>query len=200
MNDLIVLVALLPGPAHGYAIKKSWDLALEQDGLHNNVVYPLLRKFMKKRWVTQTTAAGARGGLKKLYRLTPAGRAELSRRIEEFDDKTAGREDAFLLRVALFPFLSRGACERILDLRGAFVASRITRLRMLERERVREGFAAETLHYVLQQHEAERRWIKKIRQGHERLLRGARKNAGRGKQSASPSPGGISVDRKKEQK
>ena len=58
MNDLLMLAALLGGPKHGYALKKQAGLMTGQANLHNNLVYPLLRRFVARGWVTRKKVAG----------------------------------------------------------------------------------------------------------------------------------------------
>jgi hypothetical protein len=53
MNDLLLLAMLLGGPQHGYALKKAAGLITGQTDMHNNLVYPLLRRFVREGWVTQ---------------------------------------------------------------------------------------------------------------------------------------------------
>ena len=45
MIDLIILASLLDGPKHGYALKKQAGMIFNHSQLHNNLVYPLLRRF-----------------------------------------------------------------------------------------------------------------------------------------------------------
>jgi hypothetical protein len=61
MTDLVLLSALLGGPAYGYALKRTAGLIFGNGVLHNNVVYPLLKKFVASGWVEQTTVPGDRG-------------------------------------------------------------------------------------------------------------------------------------------
>ena len=61
MNDLLLLSLLLAGPQHGYALKKRAGLISGQPAMHNNLVYPLLRRFVENKWVKQKVAAGERG-------------------------------------------------------------------------------------------------------------------------------------------
>jgi DNA-binding PadR family transcriptional regulator len=61
MTDLILLALLLARPKHGYQLKREAGLLLGQEMLHNNLVYPLLRRFMKHRWVSRKTGPGQRG-------------------------------------------------------------------------------------------------------------------------------------------
>ena len=48
MNDILILASLLPGPKHGYLIKKEAGLILRGSELHNNLVYPLLHRFERE--------------------------------------------------------------------------------------------------------------------------------------------------------
>lgn len=61
MTDIIVLATLLGGPKHGYQLKHEAGLILGQTNLHNNLVYPLLRRFTEEGWVTSKTVPGERG-------------------------------------------------------------------------------------------------------------------------------------------
>jgi DNA-binding PadR family transcriptional regulator len=59
MNDLVLLAALLRQPAYGYALKKIAGLIFGNGAMHNNVVYPLLKKFTQNGWVEQTRSLTA---------------------------------------------------------------------------------------------------------------------------------------------
>ena len=58
MTDLMLMATLLGGPTHGYALKKTAGLILGQADIHNNVVYPLLRRFVENGWASKRSAAG----------------------------------------------------------------------------------------------------------------------------------------------
>src|SRR5580704_16248511 len=105
MNDLILLAALLKGPQHGYALKKLAGLLFGQDEMHNNLVYPLLRRFMENSWVVKRTTDGQRGQKRDLYALTFKGKLELLRRLSRFTEKEASSDNEFRLRVGLFSLL-----------------------------------------------------------------------------------------------
>src|SRR5580704_6105500 len=103
MNDLIVLAILAEGSQHGYALKKQAGLALGQPDMHNNLVYPLLRRFVAQKWVTQRKTPGERGQTRQVYSLTPLGRNALVDRLRRFD--RASSAEAFRLRIGLFELL-----------------------------------------------------------------------------------------------
>src|SRR5580693_5706533 len=102
MTDLVLLTALLSGPAYGYALKRTAGLIFGSGVLHNNVVYPLLKKFVESGWVEQSSVPGDRGQQRKQYRITAAGRKYLLERIANFGEREACDDGAFLFRVALF--------------------------------------------------------------------------------------------------
>src|SRR5436190_1494116 len=60
MNDLILLAALMEGPQHGYALKKLAGFMAGHEDMHNNLVYPLLRRFVENSWVTKRTTGHER--------------------------------------------------------------------------------------------------------------------------------------------
>src|ERR1700740_469510 len=108
MNDLLLLANLLGGPLHGYALKKQVALISGTPDMHNNLVYPLLRRFVGKGWVRQKRTPGERGQTRLVYSLTSAGRAELLRRLSDFEEGEAHSPEAFQVRVGLFGFLDPG--------------------------------------------------------------------------------------------
>ena len=53
MTDLILLATLFGGPRHGYALKKQAGMLFTDNPVHNNLVYPLLRRFVDNGWVAR---------------------------------------------------------------------------------------------------------------------------------------------------
>jgi DNA-binding PadR family transcriptional regulator len=168
MSDLILLAALLEGPQHGYALKKLAGLLFGQEDMHNNLVYPLLRRFVENSWVVKRTTEGQRGQKRDLYALTSKGKLELLRRLSRFTLKEAPSENEFRVRVGLFSMLDRNVRERILAERDRFLAQRQGRLESIE-----TGMAAmnaddwgySVLHFYLSQVRAERKWIGSLKRG-----------------------------------
>ena len=87
--------------------------------MHNNLVYPLLRRFIAHKWVTQRKTAGQRGQTRQVYSLTPLGRAALVARIRQFEDASSAQ--GFRLRVGLFDLLDSAAREQILAAREKYL-------------------------------------------------------------------------------
>jgi len=162
MNDLILLAALMGGPQHGYALKKLAGLLLGHDDMHNNLVYPLLRRFVENSWVVKRTTDGQRGQKRDLYALTAKGKLELVQRLSRFAEKEASSEDQFRVRVGLFSVLDRDARERILDQRDRFLAWRQARLETIHSDMAvmnADAWGYSVLRFYLSQVRAERKWI-----------------------------------------
>src|SRR5258708_1734507 len=114
MNDLILLAVLMEGPRHGYALKKLAGFMTGHQDMHNNLVYPLLRRFVENSWVTKRTTGGERGQKRDLYTLTSKGKLALLQRLSRFTEKEASSENEFRMRTGLFSLLERQALEKIL--------------------------------------------------------------------------------------
>ena len=159
MNDLILLANLLGGPLHGYALKKQVALITGNPDMHNNLVYPLLRRFVGKGWVRQKRTAGERGQTRLVYSLTPAGRAELLRRLSEFGDAEAHSPEAFQLRVGLFGFLEPAVRAEILARRKNHLEMRNQKLGVLQKQFQLDGFSSEVLGFIRKGTRAELAWV-----------------------------------------
>lgn len=163
MNDLLMLAALLEGPKHGYALKKQAGLISGQSDLHNNLVYPLLRRFVSKGWVTHKKAAGQRGQTRQVYVLTPTGRKAIVDRICDFDQKAAASDEEFRIRVGLFPILTSPQRQSILDARQAHLLRRLQRFAPLKKEMDLGEYGGKVVEFIEQQMQGELAWIEKLR-------------------------------------
>jgi transcriptional regulator len=77
--DLLILRTLLFGPVHGHGIAKhirqtSRDVLQVEHGS----LYPALQRLEREGWISANWELDARGREMKFYRLTPAGRAQLT--------------------------------------------------------------------------------------------------------------------------
>jgi DNA-binding PadR family transcriptional regulator len=170
MTDLVVLTALLGGPAYGYALKRTAGLIFGNGVLHNNVVYPLLKKFVKSGWVEQSTVPGDRGQQRKQYRITAAGKKYLLEQIAIFGEREASDDGAFLFRVAMFDLLPEKRRTEILAARKAFLTTRVKELSELEMIGKASSFSADVLERYQDLVKDELEWIVKL----ERAKRGER--------------------------
>jgi|SRR5882672_4878477 len=163
MNDLLLLANLLSGPRHGYALKKQVGLISGQSEMHNNLVYPLLRRFEERGWVNRRKGPGKRGQIREIYALTNKGRQELLRRLSNFTSKDVSAENGFRLRVGLFNFLDAEASGRILAQRDEWLAAREQRLARLSEALDLGVWGGEVVSFMRDQIGAERKWISRLK-------------------------------------
>jgi DNA-binding PadR family transcriptional regulator len=168
MNDLLLLATLLGGPQHGYALKKNVGLITGQREMHNNLVYPLLRRFGQNGWISKRTAAGQRGQTREVYALTSKGKRELLRRLAQFTSKDAASENAFRLRVGLFHVLDAGGQKRIVAERDLWLAAREQHLARLAAAMNLGVWGAEVVRFFREETRRERLWIAGLRRKIER--------------------------------
>jgi DNA-binding PadR family transcriptional regulator len=162
MNDLLLLSTLLGEPQHGYALKKLAGLLAGQGEMHNNIVYPLLRRFVENGWVSQRTTDGKRGQTRELYTLTEKGKRELLLRLARFTEKEAPSEGEFRLRVGLFAVLDAETRKTILQTRHDWLLQRQERLSKLHTTMVAmkaDAWGHAVLGHIVAQTRAELRWI-----------------------------------------
>lgn len=83
--DLLILKALQPGPAHGYAIverlRRASDDALK---VGESALYPALQRLLLEGWVEAEWGLSENNRRARFYTLTPAGREHLAHERAEF--------------------------------------------------------------------------------------------------------------------
>lgn len=175
MNDLMLMAMLLEGPQHGYALKKKADVITGHGEMHNNLVYPLLKRFVTAGWVSRRSAHGQRGQTREVYSLTTKGKRELVRSLSEFGEKDAGSGDAFRFRVSLFPLLEQSARENILERRMQWLSRREERLKQIVEATGARGWSGEVIEFRKAEVRAERKWAEGLRR------RAAKRGTGKGR-------------------
>src|SRR5271170_7424107 len=108
MNDLIILGLLFDGPKHGYQLKREAGFLLGQGDMHNNLIYPMLKRFTTEGWVKKKTVPGERGQNRQQYALTAQGKRELIRWVTDYSEDEARSDRAFHTRVGMFELLDAG--------------------------------------------------------------------------------------------
>jgi DNA-binding PadR family transcriptional regulator len=163
MNDLLILALLLQGPKHGYALKKGAAMIFGPRDMHNNLVYPLLRRFVAQKWVIVKTAKGERGQTRQVCSLTPKGREALVARLREFTPVEAESIEQFSVRVGLFDILRPAERIAILDQRKSYLEERASRLNAFEQRPDMEGFPGQIVSFLAGSAQSELAWIEKLR-------------------------------------
>jgi DNA-binding PadR family transcriptional regulator len=163
MNDLVVLAMLADGPKHGYQLKREAGFILGQGDMHNNLVYPLLRRFTGASWVTKKAVAGERGQTRQMYALTAAGKKELISRLSTYDQADANNARGFIARVGMFELLPLETRTEIMDRRQAFLSARQQRLKAMSENLELGVFGAEVVGHVSALTRSELAWIRRLR-------------------------------------
>src|SRR5580658_257091 len=164
MNDLIILATLLDGPKHGYQLKREAGFILGQGVMHNNLVYPLLRRFTAEGWVTKRSVPGERGQTRQQYAITAMGRRELVTRLSEFGEVDATSFSRFITRVGMFELLDEPVREHILQQRERYLHHREERLAAMRQNMDLGTYGGDVVGYLIEQIHSERAWIRHLRQ------------------------------------
>jgi DNA-binding PadR family transcriptional regulator len=162
MNDLVALSILLDGPKHGYAIKKQAGRMTGRADMHNNLIYPLLRGFVEKGWVTQRESAGERGQRRQVYAITVSGRRALAESLCSFGPIQARSAEAFRLRVGFFGILAFPRRAEILAKRKAYLESQDGKLARIKGAVEVGRWGGEVIRFVRQQGRRELAWIARL--------------------------------------
>ena len=163
MNDLVVLAILLAGPKHGYQLKQEAGYVLGQETLHNNIVYPLLRRFTAEGWVTKRVVPGERGQKRHQYALTVLGRKTLTQKLSEYTESDARSPQGFLTRVGLFQILTPEVRQKILDGRTVHLEKAAEHLAGIHEHFSLDTYARESTRFLQKQVEIELNWIRNLR-------------------------------------
>ena len=83
--ETLILKTLASGPRHGYGIAR-WLEETTADGLRieDGSLYPALYRLENRGWITAEWTMSELGRRVKTYRLTPAGRRQLTKSVREW--------------------------------------------------------------------------------------------------------------------
>ena len=174
MNDLLLLALLLGGPKYGYQLKREAGWMMGQQALHNNIVYPLLRRFLEEGWVSKRAVPGQRGQTRQQYALTDKGRRTLLERLNQFHEADAASEPAFRLRLGLFPFLESELQGKVFGWREKYLERRDGVLAALDENMDLGEFGGEIVRYMRKQIDMEQDWIAHLRRLARTKVRGSK--------------------------
>jgi PadR family transcriptional regulator len=84
--DLIILRTLRWGPMHGHGIAKFiQQTSGETFKIEHGSLYPALQRLLQEGWVTAEWGTSSNNRKARFYRLTPAGRKQLSAEHSKWD-------------------------------------------------------------------------------------------------------------------
>ena len=163
MNDLIILATLLAGPQHGYQLKREAGFIFGDAALHNNLIYPLLRRFAMEGLVTKKAVAGQRGQTRQQYALSPLGRKTLVERLSQFNEQDSSSFPNFITRVGMFQILGQETCGFILTQRENYLLRRQRQFATLQENMMLGRYAGSVVGFLHGQIESELKWIQRLR-------------------------------------
>lgn len=128
--DILILSHLRTAPVHGYELKRK-VATTTAFALHNNTLYPVLRRFedggaVRKRVVQQEGRPP-----RHIYELTEVGQELLHDMLVELPDELAGSEEEFLTRLGMFDQLTPDERRGVLASRDRALADRVRHLEEL---------------------------------------------------------------------
>jgi DNA-binding PadR family transcriptional regulator len=128
--EILILRRLRGGPVHGYELRKRVE---ETTGvvLHNNSLYPALKRFEEAGAVTKTPEVQEGRPPRLVYTLTEVGRELLHDMIADLPPEEAADDGEFMARLGQFSLITPSEQAGVLDARGAAVRARLGHLRAM---------------------------------------------------------------------
>jgi len=161
--EVLILSHLAKEPRHGYELRRRVE-ATTGFGLHNNSLYPALRRFEEAGAVTKTAEPQEGGRPPRLvYAITDVGRQLLHDMLADLPADQAGDEAEFLARVGQFDLLTSAERCAVLDARLAALADRTTHLAGLAEASRDHPWGAVVVGELTRRAAAERRWLTRLR-------------------------------------
>jgi DNA-binding PadR family transcriptional regulator len=160
--DLLILRHLSKRPAHGYELRKRVE---DTTGfvLHNNSLYPALRRFEEAGAVVKTAHAQQGRPPKLVYELTDVGQELLHDMLAELPPDQAADDTEFLARLGQFEFLTADERVAILEVRDAALAETIDRLVHLRDRSGGAQWSGLVTTELITRAEHERAWLREVR-------------------------------------
>jgi DNA-binding PadR family transcriptional regulator len=132
--EILILRRLRGKPAHGYELRKRVE---ETAGvvLHNNSLYPALRRFEEAGAVTKTTEPQPGGRPPRLvYALTDTGHELLHDMLADLPPEHAADEVEFVTRLGQFSLITAAERAQVLAARSRAVGDQLTHLERMQEQ------------------------------------------------------------------
>jgi len=163
--EILILRRLHGGPAHGYELRKRVE---ETTGfvLHNNSLYPALRRFEEAGAVTKAAEPQEGRPPRLVYTLTDVGRDMLHDMLAELPAEQAGQPEEFLARLGQFNLLNRAERAGILASRTRAVRDQLAHYRTMHKLATDHGspWGARATAELIRRHEQELSWLAELGQ------------------------------------
>ncbi len=161
--EILILRRLRSGPAHGYELRKRVE---ETTGfvLHNNSLYPALRRFEEAGAVTKTAEPQESRPPRLVYTLTDVGRDLLHDMLADLPAEQAGDEAEFMARLGQFSEINSAERARILASRARAVRAQLAHLEAMRTLAAEHGerWGVLATAELIRRHEQELAWLAEL--------------------------------------
>ena len=158
--EILILRRLRSGPAHGYELRKRVE---ETTGfvLHNNSLYPALRRFEEAGAVTKTAEPQQGRPPRLVYTLTEVGQELLHDMLADLPDEQAADPSEFLARLGQFSLLNSAERAAVLASRTHAVRQQLTHYQAMRELAAASGerWGALATSELIRRHEQELAWL-----------------------------------------
>ena len=160
--EILILRHLRVRPAHGYELRKRVE-ATTGFVLHNNSLYPALKRFEEAGAVVKRAQTQEGRPPKHVYELTDVGWEMLHDMIAELPPDAAGDDTEFLARVGQFALVTAEERTAVLDARDDALRRRIEHLEVMAERAAGERWALLVTGELLRRTRLERQWLVELR-------------------------------------
>jgi DNA-binding PadR family transcriptional regulator len=161
--EILILRRLHGGPAHGYELRKRVE---ETTGfvLHNNSLYPALRRFEEAGAVTKAAEAQEGRPPRLVYTLTDVGRDLLHDMLAELPAEQAGQPEEFMARLGQFSLLNSAERAGVLAARARAVRGQLAHYEVMRTLAVDHGepWGARATTELIRRHQQELAWLAEL--------------------------------------
>jgi len=161
--EILILRRLRSGPAHGYELRKRVE---ETTGfvLHNNSLYPALRRFEEAGAVTKAAEPQAGRPPRLVYTLTEVGQELLHDMLAQLPAEQAGDETEFLARLGQFSEINSAERAGILASRTRAVRDQLAHYQTMHQLATGHGISwgALVTAELIRRHEQELTWLAEL--------------------------------------
>jgi DNA-binding PadR family transcriptional regulator len=161
--EILILRRLRGGPAHGYELRKRVE---ETTGvtLHNNSLYPALKRFEDAGAVTKTAQSQPGRPQRLIYTLTDTGRELLHDLIADFPPDQGADDVEFMARLGQLSLITIPERAVVLATRKAAVGSRLSHYRTMQARAAEHGeyWGTVVTDELIRRDERELQWLAEL--------------------------------------
>ena len=158
--EILILRRLRAGPAHGYELRKRVE---QTTGivLHNNSLYPALRRFEEAGAVTKTAEPQPGRPPRLVYTLTAVGHELLHDMLADLPPDQAADPGEFMARLGQFSLISYSERAVVLAARTQAVREQLAHLETMRHlaKETGEYWGAITTRELIRRHRQELTWL-----------------------------------------